>query len=66
VTIWLNGEKREVASAATIGELVEEMQLPARALLVEHNGLALRREEWTGARIADGDRVEALRIVAGG
>lgn len=62
--IFLNGEKREIL-AGTIRELVEELKLPAPVLLVEHNGLALRRDEWAHTIQAE-DRIEIIRIVAGG
>src|SRR5437660_7536222 len=35
-------------------------------ILVEHNGLALRRHEWAERVLAEGDRVEFVRMVAGG
>ena len=63
--IVLNGEPRAVA-AADIVALVAELALPAPVTLVEHNGLALRRDEWPHRPLADGDRVEIVRIVAGG
>lgn len=64
--VTLNGEPRAIERAANIAELIEELALPAPALLVEHNGLALRRDEWPERALADGDRVEIVRIVAGG
>ena len=64
--IVLNGEPRELAQARDVAALVAELALPAPALLVEHNGLALRRDEWPLRPLADGDRVEIVRIVAGG
>ena len=63
--IVLNGEPRAVA-AADIAALVAELALPAPVTLVEHNGLALRRAEWPHRPLAGGDRVEIVRIVAGG
>jgi thiamine biosynthesis protein ThiS len=66
VKIVVNGEPRETTCATHIGELVEELGLPAPAVLVEHNGLALRRDEWPQRPLADSDRVEIIRIVAGG
>ena len=63
--IWLNGEEKE-AEAETIAALVDTLGLPSPALLVEHNGLALRREEWEMRSVRTGDRVEIIRIVAGG
>lgn len=64
--VLLNGEAREVAHAQNIAELVKEFALPAPATLIEHNGLALRREEWPARSLAEGDRIEIVRIVAGG
>jgi thiamine biosynthesis protein ThiS len=65
VTIHLNGEPHPT-SATTLPELVEELGLPAPTLLIEHNGEALRRNEWPDRILADGDHVEILRIAAGG
>ena len=63
--VTVNGEAREVRSRE-VSELIAELELPAPAMLVEHNGLALRREEWTGRAVREGDRFEVIRIVAGG
>ncbi|MCE9610582.1 MAG: sulfur carrier protein ThiS [Chthoniobacter sp.] len=64
--ILLNGDIREIVRATNIGELIAELALPVAITLVEHNGLALRRDEWPQRPLADGDRVEVVRIVAGG
>ena len=66
MTLTVNGEAREIARATNVSELIEELGLPAPATLVEHNGLALRRDEWLAHTLADGDRIELIRIVAGG
>lgn len=63
--ITLNGEATDT-SAQNIPDLLQSLALPAAALLVEHNGLALRRDEWPHRPLADGDRIEIIRIVAGG
>ncbi len=64
--ILLNGDAREVSGAQTVAELVAELRLPAPVTLIEHNGLALRRDEWPQRALAEGDHVEVVRIVAGG
>ena len=64
--LFVNGDAREVLRARNVAELIEELSLPAPAILVEHNGLALRREEWVERQLADGDRIELVRVVAGG
>jgi sulfur carrier protein len=66
MTVSVNGERRVVARATNVAELVDELGLPAPAILVEHNGLALHRDEWPTRQLADGDRIELIRIVAGG
>lgn len=63
--ILLNGDRKETA-AKNIRELLDSLDLPVSATLVEHNGLALRREEWGQSKLAEGDRIEIVRIVAGG
>lgn len=63
--IALNGEPKETG-AGSVAELVRELGLPERAVLVELNGLALRRDEWPAAAIKGGDCVEVIRVVAGG
>jgi sulfur carrier protein len=66
VKIVLNGEPKHVEHAQDIRGLLEELGLASPALLVEHNGLALRRDEWPQRPLAEDDRVEIIRIVAGG
>ena len=66
MTISLNGEKVDGRDAETIAQLVERYQLPSQAVLVEHNGIALHRHEWPKRSLAAGDRVEFVRVVAGG
>ena len=66
ICVSLNGDKRQLNCSSTIQEMVAELGLPAPLILVEHNGLALRRGEWAAAQVSDGDRIEILRVSAGG
>ena len=66
MTITLNGESRSVPPVSTIDALVRELNLVPAALLIEHNGLALHREEWNSRPVRQGDRIEFIRVVAGG
>ena len=66
MTISLNGEETETRGANTIEELVLRFDLPPQAVLIEHNGVALRRREWPDKSLAEGDRIEFIRVVAGG
>ena len=66
MTISLNGETVDTGEAKTIAELIDRYQLPAQSILVEHNGLAVHRHEWAERSLAESDRVELIRVVAGG
>jgi sulfur carrier protein len=63
--LLLNGQERSV-KASQVEELVAELGLPLAAALVEHNGNALLRSEWAESQLRDGDRLEIIRMVAGG
>jgi sulfur carrier protein len=64
--ISLNGENVDVSEARTIAELVERYQLSPQSILVEHNGVAVHRREWPQTALIEGDRIEFIRVVAGG
>ena len=64
--IAVNGESVDTREAKTIAELIESYELPPQSILVEHNGLALHRHEWPERSLAEGDRIEFIRVVAGG
>ena len=66
VKISLNGETTDARDAKTIAELIERYELPPQSILVEHNGLAVHRREWSERALVEGDRVEFIRVSAGG
>ncbi|CAN5634179.1 hypothetical protein BH18VER1_BH18VER1_01110 [soil metagenome] len=66
MTIWLNGERSETRGAGTVAELAERYGLHPNSILVEHNGLALHQREWTQRELNESDRIEFIRVVAGG
>jgi sulfur carrier protein len=66
MTISVNGDSVDTRGAKTIAELIDRYQLPPQSILVEHNGLAVHRYQWPERPLAEGDRVEFVRVVAGG
>jgi sulfur carrier protein len=64
--ISLNGESVDAREARTIAQLIDLYELPPQSILVEHNGLAVHRHEWAERPLSEGDRVEFIRVVAGG
>ena len=66
MTVWLNGEAADTRGAQTVAELAERYGLHPNSILVEHNGLALHQREWAARQLSESDRVEFVRVVAGG
>jgi sulfur carrier protein len=53
-------------SGATVDDLLRQLGLGAKWVLVERNGDAVPRAELPATRLEDGDRLELVRAVAGG
>jgi len=66
LSIFLNGRARQVPAAMTLGELAVSCSLDPKRLLVEINRETLLRDEWPGRALQHGDRVEFIKVVAGG
>jgi thiamine biosynthesis protein ThiS len=66
MTISLNGERVDTRGAEDVAQLIERFQLPPQTILIEHNGVALHRHEWSTHPLHEGDQIEFLRVVAGG
>jgi thiamine biosynthesis protein ThiS len=66
VSLFVNGRARQVKGAMTLGELASDCRLDPRRLLVELNGETLARGEWPARAVQHGDRIEFIRVVAGG
>jgi thiamine biosynthesis protein ThiS len=65
MNMMLNGVSKET-SAGTIQELLTENQLLPTQVAVELNGTVLFRHEYEQTTIKEGDRIEIVRVVAGG
>ena len=65
MTLRVNGETRET-EAATIGNLLEAYGLPARFVVVEHNGQIVPREQYNAVTLQNGDTLEIVQMMAGG
>jgi sulfur carrier protein len=64
--LTLNGETREFSSCPTIRDLLSQLQLKEKLVLVEVNGEAIQHGNFQGAELTDGDSVEIVRMVGGG
>ncbi len=66
MTLWLNGERTDNRGARNVAELAEKFGLHPNGTLIEHNGVALHQREWAKCLLTEADRIEFLRVVAGG
>jgi sulfur carrier protein len=62
----VNGEARDIPDGATVGTLLEILGAAPTGIAVARNERVIRRAEYDSDRIADGDRIEIIRAVAGG
>lgn len=64
--VTANGEAMELAEGATVEDLLHALKLGGKWVLVERNGEPVRRAELGTTVLAEGDRLELVRAVAGG
>lgn len=65
-TIIANGEEAEFEFPGTIEDFLSRRGLLPRSVVVEHNGEAVTPSEFATRQISPGDRLEIVKIVAGG
>ena len=66
MNVWVNGEPAEINGPRNVAELAKQYGLQPNSVLIEHNTVALHQREWTERPLAEGDRIEFVRVVAGG
>ncbi len=67
MTIWVNGEAREVPEGTTLAALLELLQIGGGpGVAVEVNAEVVRRARHTEHRLQPQDRVEIVTFVGGG
>lgn len=61
-----NGKEVEATLPCSLEEFLVEQKLLPRSVVVEHNGDAVAPSEFPRRRVQAGDRLEIVKIVAGG
>ena len=61
-----NGQRIPVELPCTIEAFLLAQKLLPRSVVVEHNGEAVAPSEFSGRQLRAGDRLEIVKIVAGG
>jgi len=55
-----------LADGAAVTDLISLLDLKPERVAVELNRKILKRVEWSGATLKDGDRIEIVHFVGGG
>jgi thiamine biosynthesis protein ThiS len=66
MTIYLNGEQREVPQNLTLAALLDWLKLPADRVAVERNREIASKSTWAETIIQPGDCLEVVHFVGGG
>lgn len=66
MNLWVNGERAEVNGLTSVAELAKHYGLQPNSVLIEHNQVALHQREWSERKLSENDRIEFVRVVAGG
>jgi sulfur carrier protein len=68
VNVSLNGRPHRLPDGHTVADLVRATTGSAvpRGVAVALNGTVVRRADWPGTGLSDGDRVEVLTATQGG
>ncbi len=64
--VTANGKTFEIDEVTTVAAFVRSRDLDPRYVVVERNGEPLERSRYEELELADGDRLELVRAVAGG
>lgn len=64
--VTANGREFDLGGAMTVAAFVRSRGLDPRYVVVERNGEPLERGRYEEVELADGDRLELVRAVAGG
>jgi len=61
-----NGRRIESKLPCSLEQFLREQNLSPRSVVVEHNGEAVAPSEFERRQLCAGDRLEIVKIVAGG
>jgi thiamine biosynthesis protein ThiS len=66
ITVSVNGQARELASGSSLLDLLTELELDPRTVVVELNREIVRRPALGSTSVRAGDAIELVHFVGGG
>lgn len=65
-TITINGNALSIREGETLPELLKAQGYRVEVIAVEYNGQALRKADYPGTALREGDKLEVVSFVGGG
>jgi sulfur carrier protein len=66
MNVTINGTPQELTDGTSLADAVSQLTASATGVAAAVNGAVVRRTEWDGTGLADGDSVEVITAVQGG
>ncbi len=66
IEITLNGQSKTIQEGTTILDVLKGLELLPERVAVEYNLQILKKDQWSLARLREGDRLEIVQFVGGG
>lgn len=66
IRVIINGDAREIEAGKSVTDLLTDLGLHPRLVVVEYNRAILDRESYAHTEIRDGDALELVHFVGGG
>ena len=64
--VVINGEHKRVTPGASLLDVLSQLELDPRAVVVEHNRRIVRRPALGDVKVSEGDAIELVHFVGGG
>lgn len=65
-SLVINGQSRHFGKLQNLADLLHELGLEGRPVVIEHNGNAIPPRLFSSTPLAEGDRIEIVELAAGG
>jgi sulfur carrier protein len=64
--VTVNGAARDLHDGLNVREILAQLDIVPRLVVVELNGVVVYPERWNETIVNDGDRIEIVSFVGGG
>lgn len=64
--IIVNGENKNITSGTCVEDYLQELDLNIETVVIECDGVILKRKEYPGCILQEGSVLEIIRFIGGG